>query len=176
LLALLERADVVVESSRPRALEALGLHVERVRDRNPDVVWLSITGYGATGPGRNWAALGDDAAVGAGLAVPTADGPVFCADAIADPLAGLHAAVAVVAALVARRGVHIDVALREVVGYSLGDRPTLQPGIGADLHSDDGWITRSDGIRSVVADPRARMPTGRGPRLGEHTAAVLDGR
>jgi crotonobetainyl-CoA:carnitine CoA-transferase CaiB-like acyl-CoA transferase len=162
VLALLARADVVVESSRPRALEALGLHAELVRDRNPDVVWLSVTGYGATGPGRNWAALGDDAAVGAGLVVPTADGPVFCADAIADPLAGLHAAVAVVAAVVSGRGAHIDVALREVAGYALGDRPALP--------------SRVEPVRAVVAEPRARTPSGRAPRLGEHTAAVLDGR
>jgi crotonobetainyl-CoA:carnitine CoA-transferase CaiB-like acyl-CoA transferase len=173
---LLERADVVVESSRPRALEALGLHAEHVRDRNPGVVWLSITGYGATGPGRNWAALGDDAAVGAGLAVPTADGPVFCADAIADPLTGLHAAVAVVAALVARRGVHLDVALREVAGYSLGDTSTISPRAEPARRSASDWTVTSGGVRTVVAAPRARAPSGRAPRLGEHTAAVLDGR
>jgi crotonobetainyl-CoA:carnitine CoA-transferase CaiB-like acyl-CoA transferase len=65
-------------------------------------VWLSITGYSDRGDGAHLVAFGDDAAVAGGLVAGSATHPVFCADAIADPLTGLHAALAVVEAL--RRG------------------------------------------------------------------------
>src|ERR1700749_4427095 len=64
LRALLEVADIVVESSRPRALAALGLAPETTAHR-PGQVWLSITGSGRAVPGR--VAFGDDAAVAGGL-------------------------------------------------------------------------------------------------------------
>ncbi len=50
---LLADADVVIESSRPRALEQLGLSFDMVPPR-PGKVWASITGYGRSAPGRDW--------------------------------------------------------------------------------------------------------------------------
>ena len=55
-------------------------------------VWLRITGHGADGERADWVAFGDDAAVSGGLVGGTDSEPVFCGDAIADPLTGLHAA------------------------------------------------------------------------------------
>lgn len=49
-LALAARADVVIESARPSAMEKLGLGFAAVRARNPGVVYLSVSGYGRTGP------------------------------------------------------------------------------------------------------------------------------
>ncbi|HEU4362853.1 MAG TPA: CoA transferase [Mycobacterium sp.] len=95
LRELIGAADVVLEGSRPAALARRGLSPDDVAAR-PGRVWLQITGYG-TDPGcRDRAGFGDDTAVSGGL-VGGADGdPVFCADAIADPLAGIEAAAAVV--------------------------------------------------------------------------------
>ena len=96
LAALLERADVVIEASRPRALAALGLAPDMIPHQRGQV-WLSITGYGRTVPER--VAFGDDAAVAGGLVGWTGHEslpePVFCADAVADPLAGVCGALAV---------------------------------------------------------------------------------
>jgi hypothetical protein len=89
---LLRGADVVVEASRPRALRQHGIVAEELRPR----VWLSITGYGRT---VDRVAFGDDAAVAGGLVARDAEGPVFLADAVADPLTGVAAATAVVEAL-----------------------------------------------------------------------------
>jgi crotonobetainyl-CoA:carnitine CoA-transferase CaiB-like acyl-CoA transferase len=86
LADLVRAADVVIEASRPRALANLGLAPEAL-DHRAGKVWLSITGYGRREPAR--VAFGDDAAVSGGL---VSAGPVFCGDAIADPLTGLHAA------------------------------------------------------------------------------------
>jgi hypothetical protein len=111
LRRLVADADVVIEASRPRALEQLGTGPHRVPDR-PGRVWLSITGYGRTGPGADWIAFGDDAAVAGGLVDRTEDGqPVFCSDAAADPLTGLVGAAAVLRSLAGGGGALIDLAL-----------------------------------------------------------------
>ncbi len=100
LRALIKRADMVIEASRPRALAQFGLEAgEVVTENGGPRVWVSITGYGRTGEGANRVAFGDDAAAAGGLVVWTDDGPLFCADAVADPLTGLTAAGACVDAL-----------------------------------------------------------------------------
>ena len=103
LRALVAGADVVVESSRPRALEQLGI----AAGSHPGI-WIGITGYGRARPGRDWVAFGDDAAVAGGITALTGEPggpPLFCADAYADPVTGLFAAVAALACSGARRGV-----------------------------------------------------------------------
>jgi crotonobetainyl-CoA:carnitine CoA-transferase CaiB-like acyl-CoA transferase len=77
-------------------------------------VWLSVTGYGLTGPGADRVAFGDDAAVAGGLVVRDEHGPCFCADAVADPLTGLVGAARVLDALVAGRGEVVDLAMAGV--------------------------------------------------------------
>jgi hypothetical protein len=108
---LIARADVVIEASRPRALEALGLGPHQAPSR-PGRVWVSITGYGRRHGMK--IAFGDDAAAGGGLVAFDAAGPVFCGDALADPLSGLVAADAVLSALAAGGGVLLDVAMHDV--------------------------------------------------------------
>jgi hypothetical protein len=119
LRPLLEVADVVIEGSRPAALSRRGLGARQVHGR-PGRVWLRITGYGTEGERASRIAFGDDAAVAGGL-VGTADvrctkdsRPVFIGDAIADPLTGLAAALAVLDALGRGGGEIVEVALAEV--------------------------------------------------------------
>jgi hypothetical protein len=108
---LVETADVVIEASRPRALQQLGSGPDQVGTR-AGRVWLSITGYGRSSPGSNWIAFGDDAAVAGGLTARTDAGdPLFCADAVADPVSGLFGAAAVLRSLAAGGGHFIDLAL-----------------------------------------------------------------
>jgi crotonobetainyl-CoA:carnitine CoA-transferase CaiB-like acyl-CoA transferase len=159
--ALVERADVVVESSRPRVMESLGIDpAALVRDRG--VTWVSITGYGRTGPWRDRVAFGDDAAAAGGACALVGDDggpPLICADAFADPVAGLHAAAAALACLVGGRGALVDVALRRVVTSVFADAGTRRAG------------RASPGL--VAAPPRARPVTGSGPELGADTGTVL---
>jgi crotonobetainyl-CoA:carnitine CoA-transferase CaiB-like acyl-CoA transferase len=112
--ALLDDADVVVTAARPRAVAGLGLGLDRrVRDRG--LVWVSITGYGFSG------AWSDRVAFAGGLAVAAGgrDAPVFVGDAVADPLAGMHAAVAAIDCLEDGVGAVVDVSMRDCVGHAL---------------------------------------------------------
>jgi hypothetical protein len=99
LTGLVDRADVVVTASRPRALEQLGLDPGSGRPDGGPRVFLSITGYGTAPGSADRVAFGDDAAAAGGLVVWDGDGPCFCADAVADPATGLAAAAAVLAEL-----------------------------------------------------------------------------
>ena len=113
LLKLLAAADVVIESSRPAALSRRGLGPADVKPRDGKV-WLRITGHGAEGERANWVAFGDDAAVSGGLVCGGGEDPVFCGDAIADPLTGLHAAVAVAQSLRSGGGELIEMSMAAV--------------------------------------------------------------
>jgi hypothetical protein len=115
LLELVLAADIVIEASRPRALRRLGLIAEEILAARPGRTWLSITGYGRTRFNGNRVAFGDDAAVAGGLVAADVNGqPVFCADAIADPLTGLWAAAATVSSQLAGGGHLVDVAMAGV--------------------------------------------------------------
>lgn len=95
LRGLVEKADIVIESSRPRALRQLGIKAEDWVWRRAGRTWISITGYGRDGVGADRIAFGDDAGVAAGLAdlMRAATGThQFAGDAIADPLTGVEAA------------------------------------------------------------------------------------
>lgn len=157
LASLLRRADVVIEASRPRALEQMGIDARGLLATGRPRVWISITGHGRTPSQRDRIGFGDDAAVAGGL-VSWDDGePVFCADAIADPISGVVATAAALDHL--RRGGAwlIDIALARTAAWCTGPAiPT--PGVGA----------------VDVAPPRARRPSGVGPALGADTDEVLD--
>jgi crotonobetainyl-CoA:carnitine CoA-transferase CaiB-like acyl-CoA transferase len=113
LRALLAAADVVIESSRPAALVRRGLGPTDVTPRDGRV-WVRITGHGTEGDRANWVAFGDDAAVAGGLVCGGDDAPVFCGDAIADPLTGLQAAVAVAQSLRSGGGELIEMSMAAV--------------------------------------------------------------
>lgn len=106
LYALLADADAVVTSARPAALARLGLEPARF----PKLAWVAISAHGLTGAGASRVGFGDDCAVAGGLVRWDIGEPRFLGDALADPLTGLEAALAVLAG---GRGV-IDMAMARV--------------------------------------------------------------
>jgi alpha-methylacyl-CoA racemase len=123
-LALVARADVVVESFRPGVLDRVGLGFDRLSATNRRIVLCSTTGFGQDGPKATWAGHDIDyLAVGGYLAAcePRADGgPPVAGATIADAAGGgMHAAMAVMAALVGRGadgpGMHLDVSVADGV-------------------------------------------------------------
>ena len=119
LAAWVTRADIIIEGSRPRALQQLGIDARREVARG--AVWIGITGHGRDGANALRVGFGDDAGIAGGLASAMAAGwgePLFAGDAIADPLTGLHAALAGWQAWQAGRGALIDVSLRRTVAFA----------------------------------------------------------
>ncbi len=95
LITLIRRADIVIESSRPRALMQLGIDADALVRETPGLVWLTVTGHGASGDAAMWAGIGNDCGVAGGLsrALADASGAIgYVGDAIADPLTGITAA------------------------------------------------------------------------------------
>ncbi|MEM7408717.1 MAG: CoA transferase [Myxococcota bacterium] len=166
--ALFDAADVVLESTRPRALAQWGLDSEHFLTARPGRVWLSLTGYGRSDPSPGRVAFGDDAGVAAGCsdAVAGSGDPVFCGDAIADPLAGLHATLAVWAAWRTGGGERLDVSLAGVARHALRFAPTGPYHLGG---SGEALRVHAGEDETPVAAPRARAPRGRARPLGADT-------
>lgn len=175
LRRLLQAADVVIEASRPRALAQLGIDAAALVGERPGKVWLSITGHGREEPGAQWVAFGDDAGAAAGLAQVTGcaageRAPLFCGDAVADPLAGLYGAVAVLAARRLGGGLLLDVALARVAAHALHAART---GASRTVPDGNGWRVETAGGSARVASPRARPVLGRARPFGADTESVL---
>src|SRR5918992_2235573 len=101
LLGLVDRADVLVENFRTGVLERLGLGVEALMRRNPQLVVLSITGFGHDGPEGGRAGYDQIAQGEAGLMSltgPSPDQPTRVGVPIGDLLAGMYGAFGVAAA------------------------------------------------------------------------------
>jgi hypothetical protein len=156
LRQLLAMADVVIESSRPDALANRGLGPMDIPAR-AGRVWLRVTGHGTEGEHAHWVGFGDDAAVSGGLvgSDPTGTGPVFCGDAIADPLTGMHAALVVGESLRRGGGEVIEIALAAVAAEYAA----------LPLVSGDCVIP--------VGEPVAPALSARGGELGVDNAEVL---
>lgn len=121
LKTLLNKADIVIEASRPRALQQLGIIAEEYMAQMPGKIWARLTAYGQS---DNRIGYGDDIGVAAGLASimeQTHGNPSFAGDAIADPVNGLHLALAIQAKLKQGGGVIIDMSMRDVLRYAIGD-------------------------------------------------------
>ncbi len=120
---LVAEADVVVENFRPGTLEGWGLGWDRLREINPGLVMLRISGYGQTGPYRDLPGFGVIGEAMGGLRHLTAEPgrvPVRVGVSIGDTLAALHGTIGVLMALYHRKvhggpGQVIDVALHEAV-------------------------------------------------------------
>jgi crotonobetainyl-CoA:carnitine CoA-transferase CaiB-like acyl-CoA transferase len=121
LWSLIEQADVLVENFAPRVVEGFGLTAGAVAARAPQVVYLRMPGFGLDGPWRDhvgWA-MSYEQASGAAAVTGFADRAPLNPGGFADPLVGMHAAVALHAALVERersgRGSVVEIPQIEVL-------------------------------------------------------------
>ena len=125
-LRLTDHADVVVENFRPGVMDRFGLGYATLAERNPRIVYASITGYGVTGPWRGRRAYAPVVQAEAGLTKSQGDhgrDGVYRTDrhSHADVYTSLDAAAGILAALYQRertgRGQWIDVAMAQVMMY-----------------------------------------------------------
>jgi hypothetical protein len=175
LLALLRDADIVIEASRPRALRQLGIDAAKIVLECPDLTWISLTGHGRGEPQEQWIAYGDDAGVDAGLTRvmrQVTGNAMFVGDAIADPLAGLHAAAFAWWSWRSGGSRLASIALGEVVRSIVERSAPAVPDTGwRELHREGIALLRESG--TVAEPPSARVSYGRAPDLGADTEAVL---
>lgn len=99
---LVAKADVVIENYSPRVMPQLGLGYDRLKELNPGIIYIGMPGFGWDGPNRDYVAYGTMLEPAAGLSSMMGypgTGPYKSGVAWADPVAGMHAAAAVMLAL-----------------------------------------------------------------------------
>ncbi|WP_232068777.1 CoA transferase [Mycobacterium mantenii] len=153
---LLAASDIVIEGSRPAALARRGLGPDDVIPR-AGRIWLQIIGYDGRRPG-----FGDDTAVAGGLVGTSVQGPVFCGDAIADPLTGLEAALAVAESLGRGGGESIRVSMAGVAATyaalpaapSASSAPVSPPSAPPASRRASGLGADNEKVRHLVSQRR----------------------
>ena len=130
-LAAFERlvpvADVLIENFSPRVMPQLGLDEHHLHSLKPDLIYMTMPGYGRSGPAENWVAYGTTIDSHAGLSQLVGyrdEHPWKCGVAWPDPVAGLHATAAILIALWDRPfkgGVTIEAAQFEATVSIIGD-------------------------------------------------------
>jgi len=115
---LVQNVDVVVENFRPGVAERLGVGPEALRSANPRLVYVSVSGFGQTGPLAHLPAYDIIVQAMSGLMEATGEPegpPTMVGEAVSDVIAGLFASWATLAALLQQRrtgqGQHVDVAM-----------------------------------------------------------------
>lgn len=132
---LVSISDVAAESFRAGVMRRLGLGFEELRAVKSDIVLLSLSSCGQSGPDSSFAGYAPLFGAWGGLGWMTgyADGPPVEMRHVMDHSAGMHAAVATLAALHQRRRTgaaqHIDLAAREVASAMIGEA-LVQASIG----------------------------------------------
>jgi formyl-CoA transferase len=152
-LELVKRSDAIVENFRPGTLERWELGYEALKEANPDVVLVRVSGYGQDGPYRDKAGFGTPAAAMGGLTYITGfpdRPPITVPIALADYLAGLFAAIGALAALLERErnregGQWLDVSLYESVFRLL---EAVVPAYGK-----NGMVRERNGNRTGQSSP-----------------------
>jgi crotonobetainyl-CoA:carnitine CoA-transferase CaiB-like acyl-CoA transferase len=103
--SLVPTADVLVENYSPRVMPEFGFDGESLLSMNPDLVYVTMPGYGRDGPHVDWVAYGPtiDGHVGhTSLTGYRGEGPWKCGVAWPDPIGGLHGAAAALVGLLDR--------------------------------------------------------------------------
>ncbi len=172
-LRLVSKSDIVIENNSPRVMRNFDLEYPILQRANPRLIMVSVSGFGQTGPDRDFVAYGANVEASCGLAAATGyaddDTPYRTTLFYADPVTGGHAAVAALAALHHRaatgEGQYVDMSLHEngitffpesVMEYTTTGAPTRRRGNrdaryapqGAyQCFGDDSWLVlciRSD--------------------------------
>lgn len=171
LRRLAATADVLVENFRPGTLEKWGLGPQELRERNPGLVLVRLTGFGQDGPYARRPGFGTLAEAMSGFAHLTgeADGPpTLPAFGLADSICGIAASSAVMMALWHRDtrgggGQVIDISILEPIMTAVGPGPTVYDQLGV--------VEERRGNRSANNAPRNTYRTSDGSWVAVSTSA-----
>jgi crotonobetainyl-CoA:carnitine CoA-transferase CaiB-like acyl-CoA transferase len=152
VLRLIATADLVIENFSPRVMGNLGLEWEDIRAASPRVTMVRMPAFGLDGPWRDRVGFAQTMEQASGMAWLTgeADGPPLIPRGVCDPIAGLHAAFASLAALEVRdaagRGMHVEAAMVEAA-LNVAAEALLEASV-------NGRELRRDGNRGPGASPQ----------------------
>ncbi|WP_406416822.1 CaiB/BaiF CoA transferase family protein [Streptomyces sp. NBC_01614] len=170
LLRLVATADVVIENFRPGTLEKWDLGWQELSAANPRLVLARITGFGQFGPYAHRPGFGTLAEAMSGFAALTGEPdapPTLPPFGLADSIAGLATAYAVMTALAARErtgeGQVVDMALIEPMLLALGPQATW--------YDQLGYVQERTGNRSANNAPRNTYRTADGTWVAVSTSA-----
>ena len=131
-LKLATGSDVVLENFRPGTMDKWGVGYEAVRRVKPDIIYTSISGFGQYGPDHDRAGYDTLAQAASGFMSLNGNregAPVRAATALGDDLAGMHGALATLAALSHHHrtgeGQHVDVSLLDSILFQSNGNLTL---------------------------------------------------
>jgi crotonobetainyl-CoA:carnitine CoA-transferase CaiB-like acyl-CoA transferase len=191
-LDLIARSDVVVENFSPRVMANFDLEWEAVHAANPRAIMVRMPAFGLDGPWRDRVGFAQTMEQATGMAWITGnpDGPPIIPRGACDPVAGLHAAFAAIAALVVRDRTHagmqvesamvesvLNVAAEMVLEYSQNDielhrdgnrGPEASPQGVYRCRGDDNWAAVAlldDAAWPALAALIGRPELGRDPAL-----------
>jgi formyl-CoA transferase len=174
LLNLVERADVLVENFAAGVMDRMGLGAAVLKERKPDLIYASSSGYGSDGPYRDYPAMdltmqamcGVIHATGFADTAPVKAGPAFC-----DFMSGVHLYAAIATAIAGRaRTGHapvVEVSMMEASYFSLSSNLgmifTGQPNLPARTGNRHGALVvcpynvypASDGFIAIIVNHEA---------------------
>ena len=198
-LELVRHADVVLENNSARVMPNLGLDYAALRAVNPGLIMVSMSGYGADGPKRDWVAYGANIETTSSLTSITGypDGQLSRTTLFyADPVSGNYAALAIMAALHHRartgEGQWIEMSLNESgvlmcvdalmslqrtgeVRPPMGNRdPRVAPQGVYRCIGTDNWVALT--VRSAAEWQAVAALIGRADLADDPSLATLEGR
>jgi crotonobetainyl-CoA:carnitine CoA-transferase CaiB-like acyl-CoA transferase len=162
LMRLVSSAQVFIENFRPGTLEAMGLAPTVLQRHNPGLVIVRVSGWGQDGPYRDRPGFGSLVEGMSGFAAKTGypdRPPVLPPLALADMIAGLYGATAV---LVALREVEVHRGKGQVIDLPLLDPIVSILGPEAAIFKLKGKVTPRSGSRSATSSPRNVFETSDG--------------
>ncbi|HWS47650.1 MAG TPA: CoA transferase, partial [Acidimicrobiia bacterium] len=177
---LIERCDVVAENFTPQVLERFGLDWDTVHALNPDAIMLRMPAFGLSGPWRERGGFAQTMEQLTGMAWVTGyeGGPPIIPGGAVDPMVGVHAALALVAAIEhrARTGtaqlvevplveVATAVTAEQVIRYAIDGALLERRGTGGvyACRGDDAWVAIDRGRDPMEPAARAEWCTTRTP-------------
>ena len=159
---LVSKSDVVCENFAAGVMDRLGLGYKVLRAVRPDVIMIALSGYGATGPEREFVSYGPAQVPLSGMSSLTGYAgwpPMHVGISYGDPNGGLHGAFAVVAALLHRartgEGQYIDLSQQETTIAVLGEGVLEQTMTGSQPErcgNRDLWMAPHGVFRCAGAD------------------------
>jgi len=155
---IVRHCDVAVENFAPGVISRMGLGYETLCKFKPDLVMLSISGYGQYGPYRDYVSLGQQTAARAGMFWITGypdDLPRQVGTSYADPVAGVFGAFSIISALLHRdrtgQGQHIDLSMWETLEMMLAESVIEYDMTGRQpqrMGNHDNWIAPHEAYKA----------------------------